>query len=254
MNIGIVGVGVVGGTLKDWLNVNTFHQVKCYDPGKGMYDDLIGCDAIFISVPVDATMYGQDSKVLLESVVKAKKITNKVFIRSTVLPGTNDSLGTISMPEYLTERRAYDDFDKLPLIFGTVDENFVKEIFPTKKIIIVKNVEAELAKYTHNCFGAFKVTYFNMIKKLCDAKGANFEKVKEAANVTGFLGKEHMSVPGPDFKYGFGNKCFPTNMESMEMHLRVINDNKSLDQDFNLEAELFSLIRKLNFKYRGSHK
>ena len=76
MNIGIVGVGVVGGTLKDWLNVNTFHQVKCYDPGKGMYDDLIGCDAIFISVPVDATMYGQDSKVLLEScrIVTGKQI------------------------------------------------------------------------------------------------------------------------------------------------------------------------------------
>ncbi len=251
MKIGIVGAGVVGGTLKTWLEVNTFHELKCYDPGLGMYDDLMGCEAIFISVPVNSTMYGQDLKILTESVIKAKKITDKVFIRSTVLPGTNDSLGTISMPEFLTERRAYDDFDKLPMVFGRVDKDFVDKIFPFKPKIIVTNMEAELSKYMHNCFGAFKVTYFNMMKKLCDAKDANFEKVKQAAKITGFLGEEHMSVPGHDGKFGYGGKCMPPNMESLEMHLKVLSDHKILKQDFCKEAILVKIIRDLNSEYRG---
>lgn len=254
MKIGLIGVGKVGGTLKDWLDINTFHEVKCYDPGRGMNDDLIGSEAIFISVPVDSSMYGQNLKILMESIVKAKKITDKVFVRSTVLPGTNDSFGTISMPEFLTARRAYDDFDKLPMVFGNVDKDFVEKIFPGKQKYFVKNIEAELAKYTHNCFGAFKVTYFNMIKKLCDSKKANYEHVKVAANVTGFLGHEHMSVPGHDGKYGYSGTCFPPNMESLEMHLRVLTDHKMIEQDFSKEAELVSLIRKLNTQYRSSEK
>lgn len=254
MKIGLIGVGAVGGTLKEWLSINTFHELKCYDPDRGMRDDLIGCEAIFVSVPVPSMMYGQDLKIIAESVVKAKKITDKVFIRSTVLPGTNDSFGTISMPEFLTERRAYYDFDKLPMVFGRVDKDFVDKIFPNKEKIFVSNMEAELAKYTHNCFGAMKVTYFNMIKRLCDAKEADFEKVKQAAKITGFLGEEHMQVPGHDGKLGFSGKCFPTNMESLENHLKVLSDHRSLKQDFTLEANLIGLIRKLNFSYRGTDK
>jgi UDPglucose 6-dehydrogenase len=115
-------------------------------------------------------------------------------------------------------------------------------------------MEAELAKYTHNCFGAMKVTYFNMIKRLCDAKEADFEKVKQAAKITGFLGEEHMQVPGHDGKLGYSGKCFPTNMESLENHLKVLSDHRSLKQDFTLEANLIGLIRKLNFSYRGTDK
>lgn len=252
MRLGLIGVGVVGGTLKTWLEKNTNHQLKLYDPEKKLYDDLDECQAIFISVPVPSAMYGQNLKIITEAVVKAKKITKNVFIRSTVLPGTNDSYGTISMPEFLTERRAQDDFNNLPMIFGQVDKNLVDEIFPNKEKIIVSNVEAELAKYTHNCFGAFKVTYFNMIKKICVNKGADFEMVKKAANITGFLGTEHQQVPGPDNKHGYGGKCFPVNMDSMEAHLRVMNTLIKSSIDFSMEAELFNIIRRLNRQYRGS--
>jgi UDPglucose 6-dehydrogenase len=259
MKIGIIGCGVVGGTLINWLKTNTAHELKLKDPAFKYDDDLSECEAIFISIPIESTMYGQDLSALMKVVVDAKKITKYVFIRSTVLPGTNDSFGTISMPEFLTERRAQDDFNNLKMVFGQLEnnkdhieyKNLLDKIFPLKEKIILKNFEAELAKYTHNCFGAFKVTFFNMIYALCKFKGVNFENVKHAANITGFLGSEHLQVPGHDGKKGFSGKCFPTNMESFEGYLRVISQSRKLD-DFTDEAGLINLIRKLNLKYRGS--
>src|SRR3990167_8693371 len=117
--VGIVGVGVVGGTLAKWFKEHTDHDVRLDDPQKGHLDFLEDCEAIFISVPVPASPNGQDFKILEEAVSLAKKHTDKVFIRSTVLPGTNDRLGTISMPEFLTERQAYSDITKYPILCGS---------------------------------------------------------------------------------------------------------------------------------------
>lgn len=242
MQIGIIGVGVVGGTLRRWFFEHTDHDVRCVDPHKGMDDSLDGCSAIFISVPVPTTPHGQDLGSLKEAIALAKKYTNFVFIRSTVLPGTNDDLGTISMPEFLTERRAYEDLCALPVLVGRCDDKLLNYIFPKKNVVMVSNVEAELAKFTHNCFGAWKVSYFNIIYQMCQKLGADFEAVKFAANLTGFIEPTHTQVPGPDGFFGYGGKCFPENMEAMKSYLR--------DKDLPTEAGLFGIIEILNKVYR----
>jgi len=251
MKIGLIGVGVVGGALKTWLEKNTTHMVCCYDPGKGMSDDLAGCTHIFISVPVPASGQGQDLRVLGEAVSMAKKYTDKVFVRSTVLPGTNDMLGTIAMPEFLTERRAYDDFFKLPLLIGCKklkyqeQQDICQKIFNGKSMLVCSNIEAELSKFTHNCFGAVKVTYFNMIRTLADKLGADYDVVKFCSNLTGFLGNQHMEVPGPDGKRGYGGRCFPENMSAI---FKWLNNQPS---GLHLETVFFRNIIELNEKYRG---
>ncbi len=250
MRVGLIGVGVVGGTLKQWFETHTNHIVCCYDPGKEMFDDLTGCTHIFISVPVPAAGAGQDLRVLGEAVTMAKKYTDKVFVRSTVLPGTNDMLGTISMPEFLTERRAYKDFCELPLLIGckklkyNEQQTINKELFYGRSMLVCSNVEAELSKFTHNCFGALKVTYFNMINKLCEKLGADYEVLKFCSNLTGFLGKEHMQVPGPDGKYGYGGKCFPENINALYNYL--LHHSAA----FQLETDFIHTIKELNEKYR----
>lgn len=258
MKIGLIGCGTVGGTLFKYLTSHTNHEVFVSDPAKGFNDDLTVKKpyAIFISIPVNPGPQGQNQAALEEVAKYAKSITEHVFIRSTVLPGTNDRLGTYSMPEYLTARRAYEDFLALPLVFGSAPRGLIHYIFD-KKILKdgyfyqVSNVEAELAKYTHNCFGAMKVIYFNMIKELADALGANFEQVKTAANVTGFLGSEHMQVPGPDGKLGFGGHCLPYNIESFANHLAELEKQGILPK---ASSEFFYLIKKLNLVRRGSEQ
>lgn len=252
MKIGLIGLGTVGGTLQDYLQKTTEHELALRDPGKGLNHNLANSEAIFISVPVPSTEHGQDTKILTECVQEAQKHTKNVFIRSTVLPGTNDSYGTISCPEFLTARRASLDMNKLPILVGHCDVDLISTIFPFKEFIMVKNTEAEMAKFAHNCFGAVKVTYFNVIKQLCDFHKIDYEAVKSAANITGYLGKEHLQVPGHDGKLGYGGTCFPTNMQALGGYLKNISKIKALKKDFNLEAELIETVRHLNIFYRGN--
>lgn len=253
MKVGLIGVGVVGGTLKRWFKENTNYHIACWDPDKNLTDDLSNSYAIFISIPVGPALNGQDTIALRKCVDLAKKHSKHVFIRSTVNPGTNDLMGTYAMPEFLTARRAYEDFCALPLVFGSAPKDVVVDIFMEKiandeKVVIVSNVEAELAKYTHNIFGLYKVTYFNMIFKLSKLFNADFESVKSAANITGFLGEEHMQVPGPDGQFGFGGMCFPNNLECWIQFL-----NKANQLSFNNLDEvekIFSEIKKFNSKVR----
>ena len=241
MILGLTGLGTVGGTLERWLTENTKHTLLRYDPDKGHKDSLEGSEAIFVSVPA------ANISILEEAVKHAKKFSDTVFIRSTVLPGTNDRLGTIAMPEFLTERTAYEDFCKLPVVCGVGKGHetmqLLANVLPNKQKIFVSNTEAELAKYAHNCFGAMKVTYFNMIHNLCEKLGAEYQSVLAAASHTGFIESEHTQVPGHDGKFGYGGRCFPENVETM---YKFLYRNR-----FDEESKFFEAIKQLNAKYRG---
>lgn len=243
MKIGIIGLGAVGGTLYRWFEKNTDHIIMRVDPKLGHKDNLSGCDAIFVSVPVPSTGYGQDRSILYECIKQAKYFTSKVFIRSTVLPGTNDDLGTIALPEFLTERRADLDMDRLPVLFGNCDKAFADLLFPNKEKIFMSNIEAELAKFTHNCFGAMKVNYFNMISHVCSRLNIDFNKVKDGAFLTGFIEPTHTQVPGHDGQLGYGGKCFPENMQAFHKYLL-------LNLNMPSESGLIKSIEHMNYKYR----
>lgn len=242
MIIGLIGVGAVGGTLKKYFEQQGLHELRLCDPAKGYDDSFDGIDACFVSIPVVFDKWGQNIHPLRDAVESAKRFTDKVFIRSTVLPGTNDLLGCISMPEFLTERRAFEDMCELQILCGQLGSEIVPKIFPEKKIIFMSNKEAELAKFTHNCFGAVKVTYFNIMAELAKKIGADFAKVKEGASITGFIEKHHTQVPGPDGKHGYGGKCFPENMGAMLGFLNSIHHESA--------AQFFEKVISLNALYR----
>lgn len=229
MKIAIIGAGVIGGALLKWLKSNTNHEIFIYDPLLNKFDDLSECKAAFISVPVNVKKFTQDISIVEESINRLDKKT-KVFIRSTVLPGTCDELSKKynmsinSMPEFLTERSANTDFEKNNIIYLGYSEieshvpdllKLTKNIFENKKqIILKKSKETEMGKFMHNLFGAFKVTYFNVFKHICDEKNIDFECAKALIFSTGFINEEHTRAPGPDGKMGFGGKCFPVNLEA----------------------------------------
>ena len=118
VRIGHIGLGVVGGALYNWLSENTSHQLLRLDPAKGYNDELTTCDAIFIAIPVAHNKVGQNIDELRKVVCHAKRCSNHVFIRSSVLPGTADLLKCYSMPEFLTERIAKQEMNRLPIIVG----------------------------------------------------------------------------------------------------------------------------------------
>ncbi len=196
------------------------------DPQKGYNQDLSSCDAIFISVPVPTRANGKLDLKILEGVLKDFRGTKTpLFIKSTVTPGTTDLLSKrfdcclYSMPEFLTERSADHDMRWHPILTGC-PLPIVEDLFENRVIIRVKSEEAELAKYAHNCFGALKVTYFNMIYEICNKRGLNYEKVKEGMLLSKLISPHHTKVPGPDERLGYGGSCFPKDLDAFLNFLR----------------------------------
>lgn len=227
MAVGIYGLGVVGGALARFIDLQTGHVVLKRDPALGFNDDFSGVQAIFICVPVPTKGFKQDLSIV-ESILDAHKATSiPIFLRSTVLPGTADRLATehlvnlYSCPEFLTERTADADTARLPILAGNGSQPIIDQLFKySHQIYYMPNSECEMAKYAHNCFGALKVTYFNGVERACREAGLDYERVLKGVTASGHINRPHTQVPGPDGERGYGGKCFPKDMEAFVGYLK----------------------------------
>ena len=226
ITIGIIGCGFIGGALKKWLEEhNPQVRILVSDPYKGHNDDVRTADVIFISIHIPTEADGTQDLTLLRELVKPLPDNIPVFIRTTVLPHTCDRLSKETgkriyfMPEFLTERTAYEDFCRQPMIF-TAEEALLSQIFVGKKYITMSSLEAELTKYAHNDFGAVKVTYFNAVYDLCQKMQCDYEKIHQGILLSGYINDMHTYVPGPDGKLGYGGKCFPKDVKALAAALK----------------------------------
>ena len=168
-----------------------------------------------------------------------------VFVRTTILPGTSDILTKETghqvcfMPEFLTERTHIEDFRKQPMVFtGAVE--LLTRIFKGKSFTTMTPLEAEITKYAHNVFGAYKVTYFNAVYDYCKRMGADWARVHQGMLLSGYINDTHTYVPGPDGKFGYGGKCFPKDVNAFTI----------LTQGTPL-GSLLTPLHALNVHFRG---
>ena len=95
---------------------------------------------------------------------------------------------------------------------------------------------AELIKYMSNCFFATKVSFLNEMKQVSDKCEADWDRAVEGFIRDGRIGHSHMSVPGPDGKFGFGGNCFPKD-------IRALIDNAN---DANLDLKILKSVIEIN--------
>jgi UDPglucose 6-dehydrogenase len=248
INVGLVGVGVIGGTLKKYLeNNNKNCNLLISDPAKGYSDSLDKADVVFISIHIPTEENGAQNLQTLKDIIS--NLPDKpIFIRTTLLPGTCDALSRqlnkkiYFMPEFLTERTAYEDFCKQALVI-TGETELLKKIFKDKEHIEMTNIAAEISKYTHNVFGALKVTFFNGIYMLCQKYGAVYSDVVAGALISGYINKTHTFVPGPDGKLGYGGKCFPKDVNAFLNYIDIAKENEHLHK-------LIEVVKNSNEDYR----
>ena len=218
IKVGNIGYGVIGSTFSRWLKEHTECTQAVCDPPKGINEDLTGCNIFFIGIHIPTEENGTQDLTLLKQIISGLPAA-PVFIRTTLLPGTADKLTSelhrpvYFMPEFLTERTAYADFCSQDVVIPG-ERELLDVIFSSKKRLYMSNIEAELAKYAHNVFGAVAVTYFNGIYNLCEKEGADYEKVREGVMLSGYIAPTHSHVPGPDGKFGYGGKCFPKDVNA----------------------------------------
>ena len=252
--IGIVGRGFVGSAVEFGFSPQTGCDVDdlyIYDKDKlrslhSLEDVVLYSDFIFLSVPTPSNEDGSINLSYVEDALqRISEITaeieqeispvptdldNIVLIRSTVTPGTTkklqekyQNLRLVFNPEFLTERSANFDFiNQTRYILGGDKQNTnkVADLYrwrfgDTIPVIETNYQTAELIKYMNNCFFATKVSFLNEMKQVSDRCEADWDMAVEGFISDGRIGHSHMSVPGPDGKFGFGGKCFPKDISAM---------------------------------------
>ena len=74
-------------------------------------------------------------------------------------------------------------------------------------------LEAELVKYTANCYLAAKVTFANEMARVCAAFGADWEAVREGWLHDPRAGTTHTATKGHE--PGFGGSCLPKDLSAL---------------------------------------
>jgi UDPglucose 6-dehydrogenase len=232
--IGIIGLGFVGGAIKQSFDSITM-PVVLRDPYKGLnatYEELKDCSAIFISVPTPQSTDGTCDTGPLESVLAELndvKYRGVIISKCTAPPATYSKLqerfpNLVHAPEFLTAANAVQDYanGEFAFIGGNVSaymreaERVIKISQPSLKSIRYCSIaEASLAKYTINSFMATKVVFMNEIEALANSLDCNYKLVAELVKADPRIGKSHMQVPGPDGAYGFGGACFPKDTSAL---------------------------------------
>ncbi len=259
MKIGIIGVGMVGNTVRHGLS-RIGHEIAVFDiklPNTSL-KDVMPSELVFISVPTPQNPDGTCNTSIVENVVGELANANYkglVVIKSTVEPGTTDKLHArhpnlrlAFCPEFLREKATYTDFVEQHDVcvigaYHPADFELVKQAHGSlpKDHAHVTPLEAEFCKYFLNVFNALRIVYANQFYDVTKAAGADYQKIREAIT-------KHRVVPpvyldcNENFR-GFGGACLPKDTSAFARYAK-----KMLGESQNLS--LFEGIVEINKRYK----
>lgn len=267
MKIGFIGQGFIGQAyannfLKRDFTVIRYALEEEYRANRDLIKD---CDYTFIAVPTPTTPSGFSSKIL-EDVLTLIGPGQVAVIKSTILPGTTESLQLkfpdifiIHSPEFLREKTCQFDADNPDRnIIGRstkvseAQAQVLMDILPKAKYsLICPAAEAELIKYASNCFLYLKVLYTNTLWDICEAENINYEIVKEAMVHDSRIGPSH-NDPVHFGGRGAGGHCFIKDFAAF----RELYGRKLMDQDKLRQAgwEFLKLAETYNKNLLNSSK
>ena len=252
--IGIIGKGFVGSAVAHGFSDQTGYstEIRIFDKNpvkseNSLEDTVNQSDFIFLSVPTPASNTGQMDLSIVEEALSDINEVNKhesniVLLRSTVIPGTSarlqkkyPKLRIIFNPEFLTERSALFDFINQSRIILGGNPKFTQKVkdlyrhrFGDYIPVIETNYEtAELIKYMNNLYFATKVSFLNEMRLVAEKTNADWDKAMQGFVLDGRVAHSHLSVPGPDGRFGFGGSCFPKDIQAM------ISFGESIGVDMN---------------------
>jgi UDPglucose 6-dehydrogenase len=211
-------------------------------------------DVIFIAVPTPPQPDGSVDLSFIEKVAReiAQCLTPELGYRvivdkSTVPVKTGDKVeqtvrryapagvefGVVSNPEFLREGCAVDDLlhpDRI--VIGSNDDRalaYMQKIYePFVAPVLVTDINsAELIKHAANSFLALKISYINAVANICEASGADVEKVAEGIGMDKRIGRAFLNAG-----LGYGGSCFPKDIKAF------IHISEALGQPFGLLKEV----------------
>lgn len=216
---------------------------------------------IFLTLPTPPQEDGSaDLSYVMNVTAELSKMMDSyklIVTKSTVPVGTADKIrnlleekglkagfhfDVVSNPEFLREGSAIQDFMKPErVVIGTRNpaaaelmrnlyEPFVRNGNP---ILFMDERSSELVKYASNGFLAMKISFINEIANLCEAAGADVERVRQG------MGKD--SRIGSQFLYaglGYGGSCFPKDVQALA------RTSKEFDYNFQILKAVMNVNEK----------
>ncbi len=183
---------------------------------------------IFIAVPTPPQEDGSVDLSFIEKVAReiAGVLTDyRVIVdKSTVPVKTGEKVAesikrynrhgakfdVVSNPEFLREGCAVGDLMKPDrIVIGAQSEqaiDLMKKVYePFMAPILVTDINsAELIKHAANSFLALKISYINAVAAICEASGADVEKVADGIGMDKRIGRNFLNAG-----IGYGGSCFP---------------------------------------------
>jgi UDPglucose 6-dehydrogenase len=139
----------------------------------------------------------------------------------------------VSNPEFLREGCAVRDLMQPDrIVIGAQSEraiDLMKKVYePFMAPILVTDVNsAELIKHAANSFLALKISYINALSAICEASGADVERVADGIGMDRRIGRNFLNAG-----IGYGGSCFPKDIAAF------ITISEHLGVPFNLLKEV----------------
>jgi UDPglucose 6-dehydrogenase len=195
-------------------------------------DAVTASKVIFIAVPTPPQPDGSVDLSFVEGVAREIAVHIKdyriVVDKSTVPVKTGEKVAqtigrckpgadidVVSNPEFLREGSAVEDLMKPDrIVIGVSSERAIgpmKEIYePFNAPIMFTDLNsAELIKHAANSFLALKISYINAVAAICEASGANVERVADGMGADKRIGRSFLNAG-----IGYGGSCFPKDISA----------------------------------------
>lgn len=178
----------------------------------------------------------QKSTVPVGTHLKIKSIIKEELENRNV----NIDFEIVSNPEFLREGNAINAFlnpDRIVIgaqsdeAFNTMKDLYVPITKNNNLLIEMDLLSAEMTKYASNCMLASRISFINEMSNICEAVGADINKVRDGISSDKRIGS-HFLHPS----CGYGGSCFPKDVKAM---IQVAKEN-------NCDAMLLESVDKVN--------
>ena len=179
-----------------------------------------------IAVHIDAYKIVVDKSTV--PVKTGEKVAQTI---ARVNPGAD--IDVVSNPEFLREGSAVEDLMKPDrIVVGVSSDRAIpamRAIYePFNAPIMFTDLNsAELIKHAANSFLALKISYINAVAAICEASGANVERVADGMGADKRIGRAFLNAG-----IGYGGSCFPKDISAF------IRISRELGYEFTLLEEV----------------
>jgi len=161
-------------------------------------------------------------------------------VRAEIEKRTTHPVHVCSNPEFLKEGAAVDDFMYPDRVVVGVDSEYARQVLAElyepfvrtgNPIIFMDVASAEITKYAANAMLATRISFMNMIARLCSEVGANIDDVRRGVGRDARIGNAFLFAG-----CGYGGSCFPKDVQAL---IRTLVDHQ-------VDASILQAVEHIN--------